>query len=75
MPKLGPTGKFPNGKLNHEDCGEQQMGITHEKGQVVVAFGTPTEWIAMPPEIARDLAQALNKHADKAEEEVRTEGH
>ena len=50
--KLGATGEFPQGKMNSEDEGELRLGVTADKGNVVIAFGTPVTWIGLPPKVA-----------------------
>lgn len=65
--KLGPTGDFPDGKLNPQDEGGLQMAI-HTEGHVVrIDFGSPVAWVAFEPPIARTLAAALLKAADQAD--------
>lgn len=67
MIKLGPTGKFPEGKLNDGDDGELQFAVGNKDGNVVLIFGVPTKWLAMPPDKARAFAQGLLLQADYAE--------
>ena len=52
IPKLGPTKRFPNGKIHHSDEGEIRMAIGHYEGNVVIDFGKPTTWIGLPPQQA-----------------------
>lgn len=70
MPKrerLGPTGKFPDGKLNPTDRGEIAIAVGAEQGNVVLNFGVPTIWIGLPPTQAREVAAMMVKHADSIE--------
>jgi hypothetical protein len=62
---FGPTGKFPEGRLNEADEGEIQFGVAADpKNNVVVLnFGKPVAWIGMPPENARQIALALLRKA------------
>jgi hypothetical protein len=60
---LGPTGRFPQGKLNETDEGELTLSIGTEKGNVRVDFGTPVAWFALPPELALQFASTIVKHA------------
>lgn len=64
-PKIGPTGKFPEGKLNPTDEGEIVFGVARDPktGLVHLKFGTPVAWVAIAPEIAVNLARNLLKHA------------
>lgn len=67
---LGPTGDFPDGKLNAEDGGGLQMAFTAEKGRVLVVFGTPIAWIGLEPKDAREMAALLIKQAEAAEKQI-----
>jgi len=60
-PKMGPTGTFPDGKLNQGDQGELIFGVARDPktGLVHVNFGTPVAWMAIPPETAVKLARVL----------------
>ena len=62
-PVLGATGKFPDGKMSAEDEGELQLGVAHDQDNVVIDFGTPTAWIALPREMAIDFAKIIVEHA------------
>lgn len=37
------------------------------KGEVVVAFNRPVQWMALTPAIAREIAKNLNRAADEAD--------
>lgn len=63
---LGETGKFTDGALTPDDAGELRFAVTTAGGKVILAFGEPIEWIGMPPRVARELADALNKYAGLA---------
>jgi hypothetical protein len=60
---VGPTGKFPRGKLNEADEGELGFSVGQEKGQVRIDFGSPITWFAMPPDLALQFATSIAKHA------------
>jgi hypothetical protein len=62
--KPGPTGEYPQGKLGSDDDGELTIAFSYDHGNIRIDFGTPTEWIAMSPEHARELANLLRYHAD-----------
>jgi hypothetical protein len=64
---LGPTGKFPQGKLTNNDQGEIKIAIGRKDGVVVMDFGSPTAWIGFPPRDAREIAAVLIKHAEEIE--------
>ena len=61
--KLGPTGDFPNGKLNAHDEGGLRLAVGVEGANVVIAFGKPVAWLGMPPAEAVQLAEMIIKHA------------
>lgn len=60
---LGPTGKFPDGKLADHDEGELQLAVTHYQGKVVINFGKPIAFIGFTAEQADDIADSLKRHA------------
>jgi len=62
--RYGPTGGFPNGKLNDSDEDELNMGIGRSGNNVVINFGIPVRWVAFPAEIAENIAESLRKYAE-----------
>src|SRR2546428_1856537 len=60
---LGETGRFIHGALTPDDEAELRYAVTASGGKVILAFGTPVEWIGMTPRMAHQLADALNKWA------------
>lgn len=64
---LGPTGHYPDGALNETDEGEIRIAVGVEQGKVVISFGKPTAWIGFTYQQARDLAELLIKHSDRAQ--------
>jgi hypothetical protein len=62
-PKLGPTGEFPQGKLNHFDEGELEFGIANDGKKVIINFNSPVFWFAVQPAMALQMAEALTRHA------------
>ena len=61
-PKLGPTGKFPEGKLNENDEGELKLMISHDEQNLRLDFGKPIAWCAMPKAQALQFAFAILEH-------------
>jgi hypothetical protein len=59
LTKLGATGDYPLGKLNDTDEGALQIAIRGEGGNVRIDFGTPTAWLAMPPDQAIAFAEVI----------------
>ena len=49
--------------MNDEDEGEIRLGVTTDKGNVVVAFGKSVAWIGMPPQVALELAESISMNA------------
>lgn len=66
---LGPTGEFPDGKLNKDDEGQIKIaiGADLDNKKVVIDFGTLVAWIAMSPQEARQLAEVIRKNSYLAE--------
>lgn len=64
---LGPTGKFPEGKLNDDDEGELRFAVAADKrkGVVVVDLGGPVRWMALPKSAAIALGVSLVQRADE----------
>lgn len=62
MPTLGATGQFPDGKLVYEDEGELRLGVAHDRDNVMINFGKPVAWLAMPPKQAKAFAEMILHH-------------
>lgn len=64
-PRFGATGRFPHGQLGEDDEGELSLGIARDPatGYVHINFGTPVEWLALPPKEAIELAEAIIRKA------------
>jgi hypothetical protein len=60
--KPGPTGEFPQGKLNEHDEGELKLMISHNEELLTIDFGKPVAWIAMPKAQALQFAFAILTH-------------
>jgi len=69
METPGPTGNFPEGKLNDDDEGELAIAIIADKTKQVVAidFGKPVHWLAMPRANAIEFANILLAKAAELE--------
>lgn len=61
----GPTGAYPDGKLDPDDQGELQVRMKTYCGLVRIDFGTPTTWLAMRPDEARALGACLIRAANE----------
>ena len=74
-PKLGATGKFPDGKMDPTDEGELKLMISHSADNKIIRldFGKPTAWIGLPKEHAVQLAMLLLQHAGARFEQVHDE--
>lgn len=61
---LGPTGKYPYGKLRPDDEGELRIAVfTDEHKNVCIDFGTETTWIALPKDKAIAFGTAIIEQA------------
>ena len=65
--KPGATGRFPKGKLNEHDEGELAMAVGRKDDNIVIDFGSPVTWFALPPKQARAFAELVIKHAEEIE--------
>ena len=65
--RIGPTGEFPDGKMNEHDEGELKMALAVDaKNKVVVMdFGKPVAWIGLPKQMALDFAKGLTEKANQ----------
>lgn len=63
---LGPTKRFPRGKIHESDEGETRVAVGTHEGNVILHFGKPTAWVGFPPEQALELARAIQQHAHVA---------
>jgi hypothetical protein len=61
--ELGATGSYPNGKINKNDEGEIQIGITKSNDTVVIDFGKPVHWIGFTTAQAIGIGETLIKRA------------
>lgn len=68
---VGPTGRFPGGKLTETDKGEVVFEVVKFKGKVLVNFGTPVMYIGMSPEEARRFGSLLIQKANAITESPR----
>ncbi len=57
--------EFPEGRLGAGDDGSLtfKIGADVSRGVVAIEYSKPTAWVAMNPQQAVELAQALIKHA------------
>lgn len=58
---LGPTGRFPLGKISDSDDGEIRIAIAADPTTktIIFNFGTLVRWIAFPREDAKKLAEVI----------------
>ena len=70
MEKPGPTGRFPDGKINDSDEGEIAMaiGVDIAAGRIFMDFGKAVKWVAMTPEQAEGFADLLKAKARQLRE-------
>jgi len=60
-------GTFPDGKIRSDDGGALYIAVGLEGGNVTIVMAHPTDWLAFPPNMARDLAKGLVQRADEAD--------
>lgn len=60
---LGPTGKYPDGKIADNDEGEIKIGITTMKERIVIDFGKPIHTVGFEADQALSIASVLVKRA------------
>lgn len=67
---IGPTGQYPEGKLNEHDEGEIAiaLGADKERKKILINFGTPVSLIGMNPAHARQLGCLLIAKAAEFED-------
>lgn len=65
--KLGPTGRFPEGRLAPHDEGELRYAVGTLGANVVIDFGAPVKSLGLPPASARELGGILIARADEIE--------
>jgi hypothetical protein len=69
--KIGPTGEFPDGMLSPDDGGALNVGVAVDSNHnVVINFGSPVSWVAMPPENAIQFAKLLLRRAGAKKIEI-----
>ena len=63
---LGPTGNFPDGKLDSSDEGEIRFTVfIRDLNNIVIDFGdTPLSWISLHPSLALQLSEILQNKAN-----------
>lgn len=64
----GPTGDFPEGKLNEDDEGGIQVALSHAdtpdgRRVVRIDFGKPIAWLGLPRLRALEFARLIIEHA------------
>ena len=60
---IGKTNDFPRGMLNGSDEGGLQIAISVLDKTVIVAFGTPVEWIGLDKDTAIAVANGILEKA------------
>ena len=71
-PKLGATGRYPEGKLRPDDEGELKAAIGTKDGKIFIEFGKPVGWLGISPEQALEFARVLTARANKIIAERKT---
>ena len=63
---IGPTGRFPQGKLTKQDKGEIALKIGRLDDKIIIEFGTALTWIGLMPRQALEIATSLIQSAHKS---------
>ncbi len=68
----GPTGKFPNGRVNKYDEGELAVGvlIDREKNVLIIDFNKEIGWLGLTPVEAYELSRILFQKAKELEGDI-----
>jgi hypothetical protein len=59
------TDQFPRGKLNADDEGALNIGITVRDRTMIIDFGKPCDWIGLDKQTALALADTIRKRAEE----------
>ena len=62
---LGPTGRFPGGKLTPNDEGEIAFAVVVMEDKVLINFGAPIASLGLTAKQARRLAALLRRQANE----------
>lgn len=68
--RLGASGRFPAGKLNHDDEGELTLAIGLKGDTVVIDFGKSVHWIGLNRRQAVAFAESIMEKAGARKIEV-----
>ena len=62
---VGPTGQFPDGRINESDGGQLTVATAADptRGLVLIDFGAAVAWLAMTPAAALAFADDLRNKA------------
>lgn len=66
VPGLGPTGRFPEGRLNASDEGEIRIAIASKGSKVILDFGKPVSWLSVNGHQAEEIGHAILQRAATA---------
>lgn len=69
LEQIGPTGKYPQGKVTEHDQGGLAVAIGTDKkrGIIQIEFGTSLTWLGLTADDARAFANQLLERADDLE--------
>lgn len=76
-PKIGPTGDYPQGKLNEDDEGGLGILVATDigSGTVRIQFGKRISWLGMDVETASELAAAIVRCCLEIKASEKQRGH
>lgn len=60
---IGPTEKYPDGKIRQDDEGEIKIGVAlTPDGTTILTFGTSLQWLGLDEVTALQLAENIIKN-------------
>lgn len=60
---IGPTGDYPNGKLDFDDDGGIRVDLSTYRGRIILSFSVPITWLGMNPDQAITIAEKMIEYA------------
>lgn len=62
---LGPTGKFPAGRLDQNDGGELKAAVYLQHNRLIIEWGVPIDWVGLDKAGALEMAKVIKEKAEK----------
>ena len=58
---IGPTGEYPDGKLNENDKGELRIGMAVDGDVLIIDFGKSITWLGLDKSSLQSLIDILTE--------------